>query len=169
MQETRILGLDPGLRHTGWGMVAAVGNRLRYLAAGSIDPPATLPMAARLAALASGLRQVAATHHPDEASVEETFVNGNPRAALRLGQARGIALLVPAESGLPVAEYAANLIKKTVTGYGHANKQQVQTVLKLMLGGYDAALTADAADALAIAVCHAQHRNSILLTERRRA
>lgn len=169
MQETRILGLDPGLRHTGWGMVVSNGNRLRYVAAGSIDPPATLPMATRLAALAQGLREVATAQKPDEAAVEETFVNGNARAALRLGQARGIALLVPAEVGLPVAEYAANLIKKTVTGYGHADKQQVQAVLKLLLSGYDGTLTADAADALAIAVCHAQHRNSALLAERRRA
>lgn len=163
------MGLDPGLRHTGWGVVAASGNRLRYIAAGSIDPPATLPMAARLAVLAQGVRQALTAHHPDEAAVEETFVNGNARAALRLGQARGIALLIPAETGLPVAEYAANLIKKTVTGYGHADKQQVQAVLKLLLGGYDATLSADAADALAIAVCHAQHRSNALLGERRRA
>ena len=169
MQETRILGLDPGLRHTGWGIIAASGNRLRAIGAGSLDPPAALPMANRLAVLASGLRQVVNDHQPDEAAVEETFVNGNARTALRLGQARGIALLVPAEAGLPVAEYAANLIKKTVTGYGHADKQQVQAVLHLLLSGYDAALTADAADALAIAVCHAQHRNNVLLTERRRA
>lgn len=163
------MGLDPGLRHTGWGVVAASGNRLRYIAAGTIDPPAALPMAARLAALGHGLRQALTAHSPDEAAVEETFVNGNARAALRLGQARGIALLVPAETGLPVAEYAANLIKKTVTGYGHADKQQVQAVLKLLLGGYDATLSADAADALAIAVCHAQHRSNALLVERRRA
>lgn len=169
MQETRILGLDPGLRHTGWGIIAASGNRLRYLAAGSLDPPVALPMASRLAVLASGLRQIVSDHQPDETAVEETFVNGNARAALRLGQARGIALLIPAETGLPVAEYAANLIKKTVTGFGHADKQQVQAVLKLLLSGYDGALTADAADALAIAVCHTQHRTSVLPAERRHA
>lgn len=169
MQETRILGLDPGLRHTGWGIIATSGSRLRYLAAGTIDPPAALPMAARLASLAHDLRQVTTTHQPDEAAVEETFVNGNARAALRLGQARGIALLIPAEAGLPVAEYAANLIKKTVTGYGHADKQQVQAVMKLLLNGYDTSLTTDAADALAIAVCHAQHRSNTLIAERRRA
>lgn len=158
MGATVILGLDPGLRHTGWGLVAAAGNRLRFVAAGSFDPPAALPMAARLAFLADGLGRVIAQHQPDEAAVEETFVNGNARAALKLGQARGIALLVPAQAGLPVAEYAANLIKKSVTGYGHADKQQIQAMMRLLLSGTPADLTADAADALAIAVCHAHHR-----------
>lgn len=158
MGETVILGLDPGLRHTGWGLVGAAGNRLRFVAAGSFDPPARLQMAERLAFLAGGLAGIIAQHQPDEAAVEETFVNGNARAALKLGQARGIALLVPAQAGLPVAEYAANLIKKSVTGYGHADKQQIQAMMRLLLAGIPADLTADAADALAIAVCHAHHR-----------
>ncbi len=158
MGETVILGVDPGLRHMGWGLVAVAGNRLRFVAAGSFDPPAALPMAERLAFLASGLLGNIAQHQPDEAAVEETFVNVNARAALKLGQARGIALLVPAQAGLPVAEYAANLIKKSVTGYGHADKQQIQTMMRLLLAGTPTDLSADAADALAIAVCHAHHR-----------
>ncbi len=166
MAETLILGLDPGLRHTGWGLVRSHGNALRFVAAGSLDPSPDLPMAARLAVLADGLTRLVAEHNPDEAAVEETFVNGNARAALKLGQARGIALLVPAQAGLPVTEYAANLIKKSVTGYGHADKAQIQAMMKLLLPGYDSALSADAADALAIAVCHAHHRTAQPLRER---
>jgi len=166
MSEILILGLDPGLRHTGWGVVHVAGHHLRFVAAGTIDPPAALPMASRLAELAAGLREVLAIHQPDEAAVEETFVNGNARSALKLGQARGIALLAPAEAGLPVHEYAANLIKKTVTGYGHADKHQIQTMMRMLLLGYDTTLAADAADALAIAVCHAHHRNAQQLIER---
>ena len=158
MAETLILGLDPGLRHTGWGIIASAGNRLRFVAAGALHPSPGLPMASRLAVLADGLTRLIAEHQPDEAAVEETFVNGNARAALKLGQARGIALLVPAQAGLPVSEYAANLIKKSVTGYGHADKQQVQAMLRLLLPGTEAPQSADAADALAIAICHTHHR-----------
>lgn len=158
-----ILGLDPGLRHTGWGIIRVCGNRLGFVAAGTIDPAATMPMAARLAVLATGIGDVIALHCPDEAVVEETFVNGNARAALKLGQARGIALAAPALAGLPVAEYAANLIKKSVTGYGHADKQQVQAMIKILLSGVGDALAVDAVDALAIAVCHAHHRTAQIL------
>ncbi|MGB4102047.1 MAG: crossover junction endodeoxyribonuclease RuvC [Alphaproteobacteria bacterium] len=167
--SVRILGIDPGLRHTGWGMIESCGNHLRFVAAGTIDPVASLPMAARLALLAEGLRDVIARHYPDEAVVEETFVNGNARAALKLGQARGIALAAPALAGLPVAEYAANLIKKSVTGYGHADKQQVQAMMQILLSGADTVLAVDAIDALAIAVCHAHHRLTVELAQRVRA
>lgn len=161
-----ILGLDPGLRHTGWGIIRVTGNHLRYIAAGTINPSAKLPMASRLVLLAEGLNTIIAAHQPGEAAVEETFVNSNARAALRLGQARGIALLAPAQAGLPVAEYAANLIKKSVTGYGHADKHQVQAMMRMLLTGYNTDLAADAADALAIAVCHAHHRSMSGLAER---
>ncbi len=164
-----ILGLDPGLRHTGWGLIRVQGNRLAFVAAGTIDPAPGLPMAERLAALARGLTEVIAAHGPDEAAVEETFVNGNARTALKLGQARGIALLAPAQAGLPVSEYAANLIKKSVTGYGHADKQQVQMMMRILLPGMDEKLAVDAADALAIAVCHAHHRGTAHLQKRIRA
>lgn len=163
-----ILGLDPGLRHTGWGVIRTNGSRLSFVAAGTVNPSAVIPMAARLAAIVAGLRDVIAVHGPDEAAVEETFVNGNARAALKLGQARGMALLAPAESGLPVSEYAANLVKKSVTGYGHADKTQVQSMIKIILSGFDTSVAADAADALAIAVCHAHHRTAQVL-ERKRA
>ncbi|MEJ0061990.1 MAG: crossover junction endodeoxyribonuclease RuvC [Alphaproteobacteria bacterium] len=155
-----ILGIDPGLLHTGWGVVRAEGNRLSFVAAGTIDPSAGLPMAARLAALAAGLGEVIARHRPDEAAVEESFVNGNARAALKLGQARGVALLCPAQAGIPVGEYAANLIKKSVTGYGHADKKQIQAMIGILLPGADAGMAADAADALAVAICHAHHRGA---------
>jgi crossover junction endodeoxyribonuclease RuvC len=155
-----ILGLDPGLRHTGWGIVRSEGNHLAFVAAGRIDPLATGPMAARLAFLADALRAVIEQHRPDTAAVEEVFVNGNARTALRLGQARGIALLIPAQAGLNVAEYAANLIKKSVTGYGHADKIQIQTMMRVLLGSAAADLPADAADALAVAICHAHHSHN---------
>ena len=164
-----ILGIDPGLRHTGWGVIRSSGQRLSFVAAGTVDPSAALPMAARLAVLAEGLGDVIAQHRPDEAVVEETFVNGNARAALKLGQARGIALVAPALAGLPVAEYAANLIKKSVTGYGHADKQQVQAMIRILLVGVGDALAVDAVDALAIAVCHAHHRLATGLAQRVRA
>ena len=152
-----ILGLDPGLRHLGWGVVRAEGARLGYVACGVIEPPADAPMAERLAALFRGLVAVVEAQAPDEAAVEETFVNRDPRSALKLGQARGVALLVPALEGVPVAEYAANLIKKTVVGAGHADKAQVAAMVRVLLPRADPA-SADAADALAVAITHAQHR-----------
>lgn len=156
---TRIMGIDPGLRHTGWGVIAVEGSRLSFVACGCVESTQTLSLARRLCQLHAGLAAVIAQYRPDEAAVEETFVNKDPRATLKLGQARGVALLVPALAGLEVAEYAANLVKKTVVGAGHADKKQVQMMIRVLLPKSDAA-SADAADALAIAITHAQHRQS---------
>ena len=155
----RILGVDPGLRRTGWGVVAAQGSRLSFVACGVVQPDETLTLAARLAALHAGLAAVIEAHAPHEAAVEETFVNMNPASTLKLGQARGVAMLVPALAGLTVAEYAANLVKKTVVGAGHAEKRQIQAMIAVLLPKAPVK-GADAADALAVAICHAQHRGS---------
>lgn len=155
----RLIGLDPGLRHTGWGVIDVEGNRLRFVAAGAVstDPAETLPR--RLAALAQGLRGVIAEYRPEEAAVEETLVNKNPDSTLKLGLARGIALLVPAEAGLAVGEYSANHIKKSIVGAGHADKTQVAAMVARLLPGAGAH-GADAADALAVAICHAHNRGT---------
>ncbi|MEO1041365.1 MAG: crossover junction endodeoxyribonuclease RuvC [Pseudomonadota bacterium] len=158
-QGVRILGIDPGLRHTGWGLVGSEGSRLRYIACGRIATIVEGEMAQRLSMLADALDAILDEHAPDEAAVEETFVNTNPRSALKLGQARGICLLAPARRGLPVAEYAANQVKKSVVGAGHADKTQIAAMVARLLPGSRAA-SADAADALAIAVTHAMHRPS---------
>lgn len=157
MAEIKLLGLDPGLRITGWGVVAVDGNRLRHIADGfvAVAPDGTL--ANRLARLYRGLEAVIAAHRPDEVAVEETFVNRNPASTLKLGQARGVVLLVPALASLPVHEYAANLIKKSLVGTGHATKNQVTMMIRTLLPGAKLE-KADAADALAVAVCHAHHR-----------
>lgn len=151
----RILGLDPGLRNLGWGVIDAEGSRLRYVASGTCHGTGTA-LAGRLAALFDQLSAVCAAHAPDAAAVEQTFVNRDGQATLKLGQARGIALLVPARAGLEVGEYAPNTVKKTVVGVGHADKRQVEHMIRLQLPG---ALpdSHDAADALAIAICHAHH------------
>lgn len=159
LDAVRIIGIDPGLRTTGWGVIEAHGSRLAFVACGAVRSDAGDALASRLRSLHDGLAAVIATHAPHEAAVEETFVNRDPQSALKLGQARGIALLVPALAGLPVAEYAANLIKKTVTGAGHAEKTQVQMMVKVLLPRSDFA-GADAADALAVAITHAQHRGA---------
>lgn len=153
----RIIGLDPGLNRTGWGVIAVDGSRLRHLAHGVAAIPANRSLAKRLTLLHERLRAILEDWTPDEAAVEETFVNADPRSALKLGAARGIALLVPAQAGLPVAEYAANSVKHSVTGYGHADKGQVITMIGHLLPGSRVA-QADAADALAIAICHAHRR-----------
>ena len=153
----RILGLDPGLRRTGWGIVAVDGSRLSFLACGTVAPDDKAPLARRLVALHDGLAAVIAAHRPDEAAVEETFVSKDASATLKLGQARGVVVLVPALAGLPVAEYAANLIKKTVVGAGHADKVQIQAMVRVLLPKATPD-TADAADALAVAITHAHHR-----------
>ena len=158
-QPVRILGIDPGLRHTGWGIVQCEGSRLRYLACGRIATIAEGEMAQRLSALSNALEALLLEHRPDEAAVEETFVNSNPRSALKLGQARGICLLAPARHGLPVAEYAANQVKKSVVGAGHADKTQIAAMVARLLPGSKAS-SADAADALAIAITHAMHRKA---------
>jgi crossover junction endodeoxyribonuclease RuvC len=153
----RILGIDPGLRKTGWGIVVSEGSRLSFVACGCVESDGALPLGQRLRQLHEGLNQVLATHRPHEAAVEETFINRDPQSALKLGQARGIALVVPALAGLDVAEYAANLVKKTVVGVGHADKKQVQAMIRVLLPKAETS-SADAADALAVAICHAQHR-----------
>jgi crossover junction endodeoxyribonuclease RuvC len=156
----RWLGIDPGLQHTGWGVIDVDGNRLQFVAAGAIDTDAKTETAQRLAQIAVGLRQVIADYAPQAAAVEETFVNKNAASSLALGQARGVALLVPAECGLPVHEFSTNLIKKTVTGQGHAEKQQIQAMIKILLPTAPA-LKTDAGDALAVAICAAQHVRKI--------
>jgi crossover junction endodeoxyribonuclease RuvC len=158
----RILGIDPGLRRTGWGVVVIDGNRLSYLACGSLASDDKAALAARLLAIHDGLRRVVEQHAPDEAAVEATFVNKDAAATLKLGQARGIAMLVPAIAGLPVAEYAPNLVKKTIVGAGHCDKVQIRMMVKVLLPKADPQ-SDDAADALAIAVCHAHHRQSAAL------
>lgn len=157
----RILGLDPGLTHTGWGVIDVAGNRLTHVADGRISSPASMNMAQRLARLDAALAEVIATYQPDCAAVEETFVNKNALSALKLGQARGVVLLAPARSGIEVAEYAANLVKKSVVGNGHAEKDQVAMMVRILLCLKDERGSADAADALAVAICHAHHDNSL--------
>jgi len=158
----RILGIDPGLRRTGWGVIAIEGNRLMFLACGSVATQDGAGLAIRLLAIHDGLRRVVDEHAPDEAAVEATFVNKDASATLKLGQARGIAMLVPAIAGLPVAEYAPNLVKKTIIGVGHGEKAQIRMMLGVLLPKADPR-THDAADALAIAITHAHHRQSVLL------
>ena len=153
----RLIGIDPGLRHTGWGIIDAEGNRLRHVADGTIRPDPGQDMAPRLRHLHDGLAAVLAEFRPGEAAVEETFVNANPDSTLKLGQARGVALLAPALLGIPVFEYAPNRIKKAVVGAGHAAKAQVQFMVARLLPGCVAS-GADAADALAVAICHASYR-----------
>ena len=157
--RTRLLGLDPGLRVTGWGVIDADGNRLTHVADGAVRPPTEGSLAARLVVLHAGLARVIDTYRPDEAAVEETFVNRNPASALRLGQARGVVLLAPAEVGLPVAEYPANLVKKSIVGAGHADKAQISAMVRALLAIRDVS-SSDAGDALAVAICHAHHRTT---------
>ena len=157
----RLLGLDPGLRHTGWGVIDVAGNRLTHVADGAVHSEDGCPLAERLCQLHDALTQVLERYRPDEAAVEETFVNTNAVSTLKLGQARAVALLVPALAGLSVAEYANNMVKKAVVGQGRADKTQVQAMVRLLLPGC-AITTPDAADALAVAICHAHHRQSIL-------
>lgn len=157
--SVRILGLDPGLRHTGWGVIDAQGNRLRIVADGTIHTTASASLAERLAELYEALSAVIAAHDPHEAAVEETFVNKNPHSTLKLGQARGVVMLAPARAGLPVAEYQPTLIKKAVVGTGTAKKDQVGMMVRTLLPGCRLD-SADAADALAVAICHAHHRAS---------
>lgn len=154
-QQMRILGIDPGLRTLGWGVIVADGPRLSHVANG-LCLSGTGDLAARLLALHVQLSQVVAEYAPDLAAVEQTFVNRDGAGTLKLGQARGIALLVPAQAGIPVGEYAPNQVKKTVVGVGHADKRQIDHMVRLQLPGCDPA-GPDAADALAIAICHAHH------------
>lgn len=152
----RVLGLDPGLRFTGWGLIESIDNRLRFLGAGRIAVPENMDMAQRLAFLHQALQELLVELKPDSAAVEETFSNSNPKSTLKLGMARGVVLLAPALLNIPVGEYAATTIKKTVVGTGHADKTQIQHMVKMLLpqAQFD---SPDAADALAIAICHAHH------------
>ncbi len=152
----RLLGLDPGLRHTGWGVIEAAGNRLVHVADGVVHSDGKQSLAERLVALFRQLGEILDRYQPDEAAVEETFVNKNPSSTLKLGVARGVVLLAPAERGIPVAEYSTNLIKKSVVGAGHADKVQIQMMVRHLLPGC-AIASPDAADALAVAICHAHH------------
>jgi crossover junction endodeoxyribonuclease RuvC len=158
----RIIGIDPGLRRTGWGVIESEGNRLVYIACGCVEPPETAPLAIRLLGIHEGLTKVLHEFQPMEAAVEQTFVNKDGAATLKLGQARGIAMMSPAMFGIDVAEYMPNLVKKTVVGAGHADKNQIQVMLKILLPKAEFK-RADAADALAIAITHAHHRTSAML------
>lgn len=158
-EAIRIVGIDPGLRRTGWGIVDTIGNSLRFVAAGTVRSDDKADLASRLCQLHDGLAAILHAHMPVEAAVEATFVNKDASATLKLGQARGIAMLVPARAGLMVAEYAPNAVKKAVVGAGHADKKQIHLMVKVLMprAVFD---TDDAADALAIAICHAHHRAS---------
>jgi crossover junction endodeoxyribonuclease RuvC len=156
----RIIGIDPGLRRTGWGVVETLGNSLRFVASGTVHSDDKAALASRLRQLHDGLAAVLQEHLPHEAAVESTFVNKDAVATLKLGQARGVAMLVPALAGLAVAEYAPNAVKKTVIGVGHGDKKQIHMMVRVLMprASFD---TDDAADALAIAICHAHHRQSL--------
>ncbi|MBX3532532.1 MAG: crossover junction endodeoxyribonuclease RuvC [Rhizobiaceae bacterium] len=160
MAAIRIIGIDPGLRRTGWGVVESAGNALTFVASGTVRSDDAASLANRLVQLHEGLTAVLDEFAPAEAAVEATFVNKDASATLKLGQARGIAMLVPALRGLAVAEYAPNAVKKTVIGVGHGDKAQIAMMVKVLLprARFDGA---DAADALAIAICHAHHRQSV--------
>ena len=161
MAETiRIIGIDPGLRRTGWGLVEAQGNSLRFVASGTVRSEDKADLATRLCQLHDGLSAILSGYQPEEAAVEQTFVNKDATATLKLGQARGVAMLVPALAGLAVAEYAPNAVKKAVIGVGHGDKKQIHMMVKVLMPR--AVFEGDdAADALAIAICHAHHRQSV--------
>jgi crossover junction endodeoxyribonuclease RuvC len=157
----RLLGLDPGLRHTGWGVIEADGTRLTFIACGAVDSDAADDLATRLGSLYAGLQGIMAQYRPAEAAVEQTVVNRNAASSLKLGQARGVVLLAASHAGLPVSEYAARQVKRAVTGTGAASKDQIAAMVRLLLTGPGeerVSARADAADALAVAICHAHHR-----------
>ncbi|MGO9817036.1 MAG: crossover junction endodeoxyribonuclease RuvC [Acidocella sp.] len=156
----RLLGIDPGLRFTGWGVLEAEGNRLRHVADGVIATESVDDVPSRLKMLDDALAEILARYAPAEAAVEETYVNRNGAATLKLGYARGVALLAPARVGIPVFEYGAKTVKMAVVGTGSADKEQVGLMVRRLLPGA-AQKRADAADALAVAICHAHHRASL--------
>jgi crossover junction endodeoxyribonuclease RuvC len=161
----RIIGLDPGLRHTGWGIIEAEGTRLSYVADGAVHSVNDDDLATRLLQIHQQVLAIFDEYKPDEAAIEETFVNKDARATLKLGQARGVVMLAPVMRKIGVAEYAPNLIKKTVVGNVHAEKDQVKHMVKVLLPRAELK-TADSTDALAIAICHAQHRGAKALAEK---
>ncbi|MFH1158349.1 MAG: crossover junction endodeoxyribonuclease RuvC [Pseudomonadota bacterium] len=154
----RIIGIDPGLQRTGWGIIDVAGNRLTHVSHGVVTTGSQEPTAERLIKIFDGLTQMMTLWQPDAAAIEETFVNRNPASSLKLGLARGVAMVAPAKMGIAVAEYPANMVKKAVVGAGHAEKEQVQAMIKILLPGVEA--SSDAADALAVAICHAHHAMS---------
>jgi crossover junction endodeoxyribonuclease RuvC len=158
----RILGIDPGLRRTGWGVLDVTGNRLSFVACGSVETSERASLAERLVTIHDGLKRVVDEFRPAEAAVEMTFVNKDAAATLKLGQARGVALLVPGQAGVSVAEYAPNVVKKSIVGAGHGDKAQVRMMIGVLLPRADPG-SEDAADALAVAVTHAHHRLSVLI------
>jgi crossover junction endodeoxyribonuclease RuvC len=164
MSAIRIIGIDPGLRHTGWGIIEAEGNKLSYVADGAVHSVNEDDLAVRLLQIHQQILAVLDEFKPDEAAIEETFVNKDARATLKLGQARGVVMLAPVLRKIGVAEYAPNVIKKTVVGNGHAEKDQVKHMVRILLPRAELK-TADSVDALAIAICHAQHRGSRKLQE----
>ena len=153
----RLIGLDPGLRLTGWGIIDVDGPRLRHVANGTVRSTADRPLSDRLSELFDGISGAIREWQPTEAALEETFVNKNPASTLKLGQARGVVMLAPAQAGLSVFEYSATAVKKSVVGAGRAQKDQVGAMVNMLLPGANPE-TADAADALAVAICHAHHR-----------
>lgn len=159
----RILGLDPGLEHTGWGIIESLGNQLTYIASGAIHTKPADPVPTRLCMLAEGLLHVLQTHRPQTAAVEEVIVNVNARTSLKLGQARGVCLLLPQQQGAPVSEYAARLVKKSLVGTGAAEKEQVAHMVKLLLPRCQPK-SLDESDALAVAITHAHHLSYARLT-----
>jgi crossover junction endodeoxyribonuclease RuvC len=164
-EAIRIIGIDPGLQRTGWGVIETIGTSLKFVGAGTLRSDARTELASRLCQLHDGLSEIIHAMMPHEAAVEQTFVNKDAVATLKLGQARGIALLVPARAGLQVAEYAPKAVKKSVIGVGHGDKAQIRMMVSMLLpkAKFD---SDDAADALAIAICHAHHRGAIALQRR---
>ena len=152
----RILGIDPGLQHTGWGIIEINNGKLSYIADGTINSNVKDELSVRLKSLHQGICEVIETHKPDQAAIEETFVNSNPQSTLKLGQARGALILAPALYGITVSEYAPNKIKKAVVGSGHAQKAQIDLMVKMLLPGAKPK-SKDSADALAIAICHSAY------------
>ncbi len=159
--KTRVLGIDPGLVHTGWAVIEYAGNSLRAVACGTISPNVKLPTAERLKKIYDELLIVIETHHPETAAIEESFVAQNSATALKLGMARAVALLVPSSRGIPAVEYNAKLVKKSVVGTGTADKNQIYLMVKRLLPGIEIG-SEHAADALAIAICHSHHRETAI-------
>lgn len=155
----KILGIDPGLQKTGWGIILSEGNTLKLIAYGLIKPKISDPLARRLAQIDQKLTKIIQDFKPQTVAVEETFVNRNPATSLKLGMARGVVMAVPARHNLDVFEYPANLVKKSIVGTGHADKTQIMMMIDMLLPGKNE-MGADEADALAVAICHAHHAAS---------
>lgn len=155
----KILGIDPGLQKTGWGIILSEGHTLKFIASGLIKPDLSMPLGKRLACIHESIASLVSAHNPDTAAIEETFVNMNPASTLKLGQARGTALAALSLGGLDVGEYSANKVKKSVVGTGHAGKDQIGMMVKTLLPA-SGVVSVDEADALAVAICHAHYWKS---------